>query len=142
MSYRWVTEMDSGGNAGAGGVSLVVQDSDNQTRITLIPACRDIEEFERALASLKNELEGQIAKAAQAFEAMEVEDESLLKSPEEVWERMKSCATEQEMFDVFNSLDQSLRQETAEHILTQVSMFSGRGPIFAAHYEQISQTLI
>ena len=142
MTYRWVTEMDSGADAGAGGVSLVVQDSDNQTRIALIPPCQGIEEFEKALASLKDELEGQIAKAAQAFEAMELEEESLLKSPEEVWERMKSCATEQEMFDMFNSLDQPLRQETAEHILTQVSMFSGRGPIFAAHYEQISQTLI
>ena len=142
MTYRWVTEMDSGDSAGPGGVSLAVQGVDTQTRIVLIPACQGIEEFEQALASLKEELEGQIAQAARVFEAMEVEEESLLKSPEEVWERMKSCATEQEMFDVFNSLDQSLRQETAEHILTQVSMFSGRGPVFAAHFEQTSQTLI
>ena len=142
MSYRLVTQSVSGGESRPGSVSLEVRDTQGQAQVTLIQACESQLEFEQAVAALKKELDLQAAEAAQAFEAMRTGDEDIPRSPEEAWEKMKACSTEQEMFDLFNSLDPALRQQTGEFILTQASMFSGRGPVFAAHYDQSNHSLI
>ena len=142
MSYRWSLESDARAKAGPGTVSLGVQDPGGQDRVTLIQACQSLEEFEHSLSTLKKELDGLRKKAAQTFEAMEPEERAAPQSPEEVWASMKGCATEQEMFEYFNSLDRTLRQDTAGYILTQASMFSGWGAVFAAHFDQDSQTLV
>jgi hypothetical protein len=142
MSHTWILESEPGANAGPGKVSLGVQNADGKALVTLIPACQSLEEFEHSLSTLKDELDGLRERAAQAFKAMEPEEEPAALSPDELWATMKGCTTEQEMFDYFNSQDRALRQETAEFILTQVSMFSGRGPVFAAHYDQDGKVLV
>lgn len=142
MTFRWITAGSPEGGTGTAGVSLHIQNTESQAKIELIPPCAGLPQFEQAIAELKKELDAQLKEAEAAFEAMKPDHGEVVHSPEEVWERMKTLATDQEMFDFFNSLELSLRQQTAEHILTRVSLFSGRGPVFAEHFDQDSQSLI
>jgi len=142
MSHKWILESEPGAKYGPGKVSLGVQNADGEALVTLIPACRSLDEFERSLSTLKDELDGLMKRAALTFEAMEPEEGAAPQSPEEVWAAMKDCATEQEMFDYFNSQEMTLRQDTAGYILTQASMFSGWGAVFAAHFDQDSKVLV
>jgi hypothetical protein len=50
-------------------------------------------------------------------------------------------ASENEMFAHFNGFSSSDRQIIAEYILTHVSMFKGRGPVFSEHYDSVSHLL-
>lgn len=115
-------------------VRLGVRQEGNTCFIT--PLCSTEEELAAAVHKLQAELgrlldEGQEElRARQKIQA----DADSSRDPASIWSTMKSMEGREDMFYYFNSLEEPVRREAAEYILTQVSMFKGLGPVFASHY--------
>ncbi|MBZ4659516.1 MAG: hypothetical protein JG766_1439 [Desulfacinum sp.] len=108
----------------------------------MLAVCSSLEELSRLVDSLKHEADRLVEKAAAALRELETQakgEEDV--TPEEVWRRMEAAPSDEEMFRYFNSLSEERRREAAEYILTHVSMFKGRGPVFAEHYNIVEHTL-
>lgn len=110
----------------------------------MLVRCDSLKELERVVQSLKRDLDGVLAQAKEAMEKMRArrkEDKEQSMSPSDIWRQMEQAPTEEAMFACFNALSESKRLEVAEWVLTHVSMFKGRGPVFAEHYNIVSHTL-
>lgn len=106
--------------------------------------CASLEELERVIQSLKKDLDDVLVQAKEAMERMRArreEDKEKSMNPSDIWRQMEQAPTEEAMFACFNALSESKRLEVAEWVLTHVSMFKGRGPVFAEHYNIVSHTL-
>lgn len=106
--------------------------------------CGSMEELERAVQALKGDLDAVLAQAKEALAkrlARSEQDKEKNMSPSDIWRQMEQAPTEEAMFACFNALSESKRLEVAEWVLTHVSMFKGRGPVFAEHYNIVSHTL-
>ncbi len=55
-------------------------------------------------------------------------------SPEEIWAILSGVQDESSFVKRFNSLDDTRRKEVADHVITKCNIFSGRGSIFSARY--------
>ncbi len=106
--------------------------------------CGSMEELERAVLALKGDLDEVLAQAKEALEKRRTrsdQDKEKTMSPSDIWRQMEQAPTEEAMFACFNALSEPKRLEVAEWVLTHVSMFKGRGPVFAEHYNIVSHTL-
>ncbi len=106
--------------------------------------CGSMEELERIVQCLKKDLDDVLTQAKEALEkwrARAEQDKEKSMSPSDIWRQMEQAPTEEAMFACFNALSESKRLEVAEWVLTHVSMFKGRGPVFAEHYNIVSHTL-
>lgn len=106
--------------------------------------CGSMEELERIVQCLKKDLDDVLTQAREAlakWRARAEHDKEKSMSPSDIWRQMEQAPTEEAMFTCFNALSESKRLEVAEWVLTHVSMFKGRGPLFAEHYNIVSHTL-
>ena len=55
--------------------------------------------------------------------------------PAQVWAQLQACSTQQELQDMFNSLPDQVRRDTAQYVLSTVNMFAGAGAFFARNYD-------
>jgi hypothetical protein len=55
--------------------------------------------------------------------------------PEEIWSILTEIAEDDLFLEVFNSLDETRRTGVAEHVLSNCSIFSGKGAVFSARYD-------
>jgi hypothetical protein len=130
MPREWVLETGADGS----GVRLGLRNPQTREVAELVPPCGSMEELRKGVASVKAELDALLDQAPEKFETLR-QGGSGAPSPEEVWKRMESCASEQEMFDYFNSLGPAAREGTSDYIFSHVNMFKGRGPVFSEHYD-------
>lgn len=54
--------------------------------------------------------------------------------PEKIWAALSKIPGEEDFILAFNSLDDAKRAETSDYILTQCSMFSGKGAVFSKRF--------
>ncbi|ROQ90260.1 hypothetical protein [Desulfosoma caldarium] len=111
---------------------------------TVFVRCGSVDELRQAVRDLVRNLEGLVHRAEEAVQTMEAQqkaDEENSMSPSDIWQQMEQASSEEAMFACFNALSEPKRREVAEWILTHVSMFKGRGPIFAEHYNIVTHTL-
>jgi hypothetical protein len=113
-----------------------------ETTCFMTPFCATEEELAAAMDELRASLSRLQDEALQALRARQQRAEaSDSLDPVSIWSTMKSMESREDMFAYFNSLEEPLRREAAEYILTQVSMFKGLGPLFASHYNAQSAHL-
>lgn len=101
----------------------------------LLASCRSLDELREEIARMKVELDGVLESALRKLADSEKGGGSRVDDPARVWKEMESMPGDREMFDHFNGFSVSDRQIIAEYILTHVSMFKGRGPVFSEHYD-------
>lgn len=124
-------------------IRLEIAEANGNMGTVIIGKCTSLDEFTRHIASIKDELD-QLASEAEArwnelrFPA---ESEVAQLGPDEIWSELEAAGSEQDMFDTFNSLNEVLRAGVAEYVFTHVSMFKGKGPLFAEHYNAESHAL-
>ncbi|SMC23148.1 hypothetical protein SAMN02746041_01670 [Desulfacinum hydrothermale DSM 13146] len=109
----------------------------------VLTTCRTLDQLSQLAEVLRREAELLVDQAGEALRELESRprDEEMDLAPEEVWKQMEAAASEEDMFRYFNALSEDKRRQVAEYILTQVSMFKGRGPVFAEHYNIVEHTL-
>ncbi|HBD09032.1 MAG TPA: hypothetical protein DCZ69_12300 [Syntrophobacteraceae bacterium] len=145
MSGKWRMEVRTANDkSDAYEIRLSICDSLTDAVIEAVPVCSSPDQFRAELANLKDELDQLLLSAEKKCRELMTSPgqmESGRMSPGEIWRNMEACGVKEEMFEYFNSLDATLRQETADHIFTHVSMFKGWGPVFAEHYDLSTQLL-
>jgi hypothetical protein len=127
--------------SGAISARLVVRayPSDSRGYVSLTPDCETMEEFEKALAHLKRNMESILDSAKTAFNKYQAKDETGVTdfhSTAEIWQVLEKCTSIEEMRVRFNELSLRKRQEVADFILTQLNIFKGAASIFSQHYNE------
>ncbi len=82
--------------------------------------------MERVLEEAKTHFKGPAQKGDSGFEPET--------SAEEIWPILTGIKDESIFVERFNSLDDTKRREVAEYILSKCNIFSGRGSVFSARY--------
>lgn len=145
MTRKWQLEVEAANDKpGTCVIQLKICDPGTDLKIEAIPVCSNLDQLRAEIANLKNELDQLLRTAETKFQELTTtgtQSQASHLNPEAIWEKMESCSSEEEMFEVFNALDAGLRQETADYIFTHAGMFKGRGPVFAEHYNLVSHLL-
>jgi hypothetical protein len=129
------------GESGAVRARLVVRadPSDSRGYVSLTPDCETMEEFEKALAHLKRNMESILESAKTTFQQYQAKDETGvtgLQTSAEIWQTLEKCTSIEEMRVRFNELSLRKRQEVADFVLTQLNIFKGAASIFSQHYNE------
>jgi hypothetical protein len=113
--------------------------------VRLITGCSSLDDFETALAELRSAFASQLdsifeqAREVAARQASS-QEEAGSEHPEEIWTSMEAMA-EEDFCDFFNGLPEITRRNVAEFVFTQVNMFKGKAPVFAARFDNDSGRL-
>lgn len=141
MAREWDLDIQAGQAAGTvGTLRLLVKGKQDGGVIEVVASCRSIDDFATEIGRVKGELDGLLEKARQKVKAIQGGSFGSV-DPAQAWKKMEAASTEREMFDYFNRLEVLDRERIADYVLTQVSMFKGRGPIFSEHYEAATHLL-
>jgi hypothetical protein len=121
---------------------LKVSGKQNGEETTVVVSCRSIDDFRQEIGRMKVELDDVLVSAQQKLETMQKEGGGpKAGDPAKIWKDMEAMGSDSEMFAYFNGFSGSDREIIAEYILTNVSMFKGRGPVFSEHYDATSHLL-
>jgi hypothetical protein len=99
--------------------------------------CHSYEELLTEIEAIQGNLERIIEEAKTYFKGRASKDGSLFTSemsPQEIWTTLSDIQDESDFVKYFNSLDDTRRKEVADHVISQCSVFSGRGSVFSARY--------
>jgi hypothetical protein len=131
------------GDSGEVSVRLVVRSypSDSRGHVSLTPACETMEEFEKAVAHLKDSMDSILESAKTTFKRYRAKVESEkaatdFQTCEEIWQALEACSSIEEMRVRFNELSLRKRQEVADFVLTQLNIFKGAASSFSQHYNE------
>ncbi len=109
--------------------------------LNVTPSCKSLEELQQEISRIKAELDDLQEQASEKLQTMLNGESAGGCDPKEAWRKMESCASDEEMFAYFNAFSVPDRQKIAEYILSSVSMFKGRGPVFSENYDASSHIL-
>jgi hypothetical protein len=113
--------------------------SDSRGYVSLTPDCETMEEFEKALAHLKRNMESILDSAKTTFKQYQAKDETGVTdfhTSAEIWQVLEECTSIEEMRVRFNELSLRKRQEVADYVLTQLNIFKGAASMFSQHYNE------
>ncbi len=142
MVGNWELDIKAGSTDGTYALRVLVKGVTEAEGVEVIPACGSVEELKAGIARMKGELDELFEVARRKMRAIEsggLEPASV--DPAQAWKTMESLAANQDMFNYFNSLSTEDRERIADYVLTQVSMFKGRGPVFSEHYDASTHLL-
>jgi hypothetical protein len=104
--------------------------------VALTDPCATIEELERAASAVKDRVDSLVQEARPLFLR-----EAVPQTPEAVWNAMEREGGGEGMRRLFNGLDEALRREVANFVLTHANIFKGAGADFAQGYNEDSALL-
>lgn len=123
-------------------VRLKVQGNQVGEGLDVVASGRSLDDFRQEIGRMKTELDEILVSAQNKIEGLQKEGgASKAGEPAKIWKEMESMGSEGDMFAHFNGFSASDRKIIAEYILTNVSMFKGRGPVFSEHYDSSSHRL-
>ena len=99
--------------------------------------CHSYEDLAVEVGKIKRNLECMIEEAKTHFKGPVQKDGfefTIETSPEEIWSILAEIKDESIFVERFNSLDDTKRREVAEYVLSKCNIFSGRGSVFSARY--------
>lgn len=91
----------------------------------------EVEEIESHLERIRGEAKRLLERPAE-IAGFEFAPEM---SPGEIWSILSGIQEESAFVERFNSLDDARRREVAEYVLTRCNIFSGKGAVFSARYD-------
>ena len=99
--------------------------------------CHSYEELLVEIEAIQRNLERMIEEAKTNFKGPTPKDGSEFMtetSTEETWTILSGIQDESDFVKRFNRLDDTRRKEVADHVITKCNVFSGRGSVFSARY--------
>ena len=121
------------------GIDLRIGDRELPCRFT--KTCRSFEELSVEVKAIQRDLD-RILKEAMGYFKSRAQEEGPEVNPdmsaEEIWSAISQIKQENQITDLFNSLDETKRKEVAEYILTHCNVFSGVGAFFSRCYNRTS----
>ncbi len=99
--------------------------------------CHSYEDLAVEVGKIKKNLEYVLKEAKTHFKGPAPKGDSGFEpetSAEEIWATLSGIQDESIFVERFNSLDDTKRMEVAEYVLSKCNIFSGRGSVFSARY--------
>ncbi len=99
--------------------------------------CHSYEDLAVEVGGIKRNLECVLEEAKTHFKGSAPKGDSGIESEtsaEEIWQILNGIKDESIFVERFNSLDDTKRREVAEYVLSKCNIFSGRGSVFSARY--------
>jgi hypothetical protein len=99
--------------------------------------CHSYEDLAVEVGEIKRNLECVLEEAKTYFKGPAPKGDSGFEpetSAEEIWLILAGIKDESDFVKRFNSLDDTRRKEVADHVITKCNVFSGRGSVFSARY--------
>ena len=99
--------------------------------------CHSYEDLAVEVGEIKRNLECVLEEAKTHFKGSAPKGDSgfeLETSAEEIWAILAGIKDESVFIERFNNLDDTKRREVAEYVLSKCNIFSGRGSVFSARY--------
>jgi len=99
--------------------------------------CHSYEDLAVEVGKIKRNLECVLGEAKTHFKGSAPKGDSGFEpemSTEEIWLILAGIKDESDFVKRFNSLDDTRRKEVADHVITKCNVFSGRGSVFSARY--------
>ncbi|WP_027370950.1 hypothetical protein [Desulfovermiculus halophilus] len=114
-----------------------------------LPVVQDVAvaDLEQEIRGLKAELDRMAEEARNKWAELPEQDagdhgtKSAERTPDQIWEDLRSCSSNAQMQEMFNALPEEVRRKTAEYVLTSVNMFSGAGAFFAQNFDHAAAVL-
>ncbi len=99
--------------------------------------CHSYEALAVEVGEIKRNLECVLEEAKTHFKGSAPKGDSGFEpetSAEEIWAILAGIKDESVFIERFNNLDDTKRREVAEYVLSKCNIFSGRGSVFSARY--------
>lgn len=143
MAGNWELDIRPAGADGNCTMRVLVKGAMEAGAVEVISACRSLDELKAEISRMKENLDGLVEMAQRKLLAIQSGGlEPGPVDPAQAWKKMEGLAADREMFDYFNALVSEDRERIADYVLTQVSMFKGRGPVFSEHYDASTHLLV
>lgn len=110
----------------------------HETLCPVTRSCEDFRAFEREVQAILEQLGGIRSKAKKLFDSSSMQGKLGLRpgmAPPEIWTILSGIQDEIAFAQSFNSLDETMRRQVAEHVLTQCNVFSGKAAVFSSRYD-------
>lgn len=125
-------------------IGIEMSIGDRRIPCPLTEACRSYEELSAAVEQLKAGLDRILIEAGERLFPPS-DPNGVLITPdmptEVVWSHLCKVQNEDAFAATFNRLGEPLRRKVAEHILTKCNIFSGKGAVFSARYNNVTGML-
>lgn len=144
MQDQWSLEIKATDQGGAEPVEfrLIWENPKTGQPHVVVSADAGIEAFEDGLSRLRHRLAAIGEEARQRWEqAAAGSNGPESAQPEDLWQQLMGTDSDQGMFELFNAFGEETRMAVAEYVFTHVSMFSGKGAVFAQHYNAATHVL-
>jgi hypothetical protein len=119
-------------------LGLRVTIAGHETLCRVTRSCEDFKKFEMEVQTILNQLEETKKKASRLFESSSTQGKLGLRPDmplPEIWAILSGIQDESEFAQSFNSLDETMRGQVAEHVLTKCNIFSGKAAVFSSRYD-------
>lgn len=138
--FEVMTEKAGDANETMVRIGIRMKVSGFETPCPVTRPCGSYDALEREVQGIKNGLDLLLSRAEKMFHGFKDRLGFAWDprgSAEEIWVSLSSM-NEKEFVDAFNRLEEGKRREVAEYVLTQCNVFSGKGQIFSARYDEES----
>ena len=118
-------------------IGIDFQIAGRETHCPVSENCHSYEDLAVEVGEIKRNLECVLEEAKTHFKGPVPKDNLGFESEmpaEETWPILAGIKDESIFVEHFNSLDDTKRREVAEYVLSKCNIFSGRGSVFSARY--------
>ena len=118
-------------------IGINVQIADTAIPCPVSKGCHSYEDLAVEVEAILRNLENVLGEAKKLFEEPTPKEDFEItpeKSPEEIWSILTRIQDESDFVKHFNSLDDTRRREVADHVITKCNVFTGRGSVFSARF--------
>ena len=118
-------------------IGINVQIADMAMPCPVSKVCHSYEDLAVEVEKIQRNLENVLGEAKTLFEEPTTKEDFEItpeKSPEEIWSILSRIQDESDFVKHFNSLDDTRRREVADHVIAKCNVFTGRGSVFSARF--------
>ena len=119
------------------GINLKISEIDFKCPITSV--CYTDQELHKEIRNIREGLERIAQDAKDRLKRNVIGEKSIITpdmAPGDMWKVLEEIPDEEVFIEQFNSLEEDIRGKVAEYVLTQCSVFSGKGAVFSARYNE------
>jgi hypothetical protein len=118
--------------------------ADHETTCPILRVCNSYGALESEVEAIKSNLERIMSRAKEIFRESSIPENLAIRpdmKPDEIWSILSHIADEDVFVQGFNGLNDPIRREVAEYVLTRCNVFSGKASVFSSRYNNESGLL-
>jgi hypothetical protein len=118
------------------GIDLKIADREISFPVTEVSHSE--KDFFDEVEKIREDLNRLLEKGRRLFKRSSSDDSPQITAemePEKIWSILSGISKENLFVEIFNDMEAAKRMEVAEHVLSHCNIFSGKGAVFSARYD-------